>query len=61
LYPNVIDVPIDDFSTPLQLLAQRIEFEDPVSGTRHEFVSRRQLWVSSVRRPDGCAADRRQL
>lgn len=43
LYPNVIDVAADDFSTPLQLLAQRIEFDDPLSGTRREFVSSRRL------------------
>jgi tRNA pseudouridine32 synthase/23S rRNA pseudouridine746 synthase len=43
LYPIVIDVPNDDFSTPLHLLAQRIGFEDPLSGVRREFVSRRQL------------------
>jgi tRNA pseudouridine32 synthase/23S rRNA pseudouridine746 synthase len=43
LYPSVIDVSDDDFSTPLQLLAQRIGFEDPVSEVRREFVSRRQL------------------
>ncbi|MGH3523392.1 MAG: pseudouridine synthase [Mycobacterium sp.] len=43
LYPNVIDVAPGDFSTPLRLLAQRIDFEDPVSGARREFVSRRQL------------------
>ena len=36
LYPNVIDVAADDFSTPLQLLAQRIEFDDPLSGTRRD-------------------------
>ncbi len=41
LYPNVIDVAADDFSTPLRLLAQRIEFDDPVTGVRREFVSRR--------------------
>ncbi|WP_152531570.1 pseudouridine synthase [Mycobacterium sp. UM_CSW] len=41
LYPNVIDVAPDDFSTPLRLLAQRIEFDDPRSGVRREFVSRR--------------------
>ena len=41
LYPNVIDVAADDFSTPLQLLAQRIEFDDPVTGLRRRFVSRR--------------------
>ena len=43
LYPNIIDVPADDFSTPLQLLAQRIEFDDPGTGVRREFVSRRAL------------------
>lgn len=43
LYPNVIDVRADDFSTPLQLLAQRIEFDDPTTGSRREFVSRRTL------------------
>lgn len=44
LYPKVIDVPADDFSTPLRLLAQRIEFEDPRSGGLREFVSGRQLY-----------------
>jgi tRNA pseudouridine32 synthase / 23S rRNA pseudouridine746 synthase len=43
LYPNVIDVPADDFSQPLHLLAHSIEFEDPVSGRQRELVSRRQL------------------
>ena len=43
LYPNVIDVAADDFSTPLQLLAQRIEFDDPLTGKRREFASRRRL------------------
>jgi len=42
-YPEVVDVPRDDFSRPLQLLAQSLEFEDPVSGDRREFVSRRTL------------------
>ena len=41
LYPNIIDVPADDFSTPLRLLAQRIEFDDPFTGFRREFISRR--------------------
>jgi tRNA pseudouridine32 synthase/23S rRNA pseudouridine746 synthase len=43
LYPNVVDVAVDDFSTPLQLLAQCIEFDDPVSGARRRFVSSRRL------------------
>lgn len=41
LYPNIVDVAADDFSTPLRLLAQRIEFTDPLTGVRREFVSRR--------------------
>ena len=41
LYPEVIDVPASDFSTPLRLLAQRLEFDDPVTGARREFVSGR--------------------
>jgi tRNA pseudouridine32 synthase/23S rRNA pseudouridine746 synthase len=43
LYPNVVDVAADDFSTPLQLLEQCIEFDDPVSGARRRFVSSRRL------------------
>jgi tRNA pseudouridine32 synthase/23S rRNA pseudouridine746 synthase len=43
LYPDAYDVAADDFNTPLRLLAQRIEFTDPVTGLRREFVSRRTL------------------
>jgi tRNA pseudouridine32 synthase/23S rRNA pseudouridine746 synthase len=43
LYPNIIDVAPDDFSAPLQLLAQRLEFDDPVTGRPCEFVSGRTL------------------
>jgi len=43
LYPNVIDVPADDFDAPPRLLAQRIEFDDPVTGLRRGFASRRTL------------------
>jgi tRNA pseudouridine32 synthase/23S rRNA pseudouridine746 synthase len=43
LYPNVIPVDDYDFSTPLQLLAQRIEFVDPLTGSHREFVSTRKL------------------
>ncbi|MCV7426593.1 pseudouridine synthase [Mycobacterium montefiorense] len=43
LYPNIIDVPAGDFSTPLRLLAQRLEFDDPLAGSRREFVSRREI------------------
>lgn len=43
LYPSVIDVPADDFSRPLHLLAHSMEFDDPVNRRRREFVSRRTL------------------
>jgi tRNA pseudouridine32 synthase/23S rRNA pseudouridine746 synthase len=55
LYPNVVEVAADDFSTPLQLLAQRLEFDDPLSGARREFVSRRRLPAS----PRSAALDAR--
>lgn len=43
LYPNIIDVAADDFSTPLQLLAQALEFDDPLTGAPRRFVSDRTL------------------
>ncbi|MFE0513724.1 pseudouridine synthase [Streptomyces sp. NPDC058964] len=49
LYPGVTDpVPADDFQRPLQLLARKLEFSDPVTGTEHRFTSARALeaWSS---------------
>ena len=43
LYPTVIDVPADDFSTPLRLLARSLEFRDPLSGELRRFVSERSV------------------
>lgn len=43
LYPRVLDVAADDFTRPLQLLAQRMEFDDPLTGTPRRFVSGRGL------------------
>ena len=43
LYPEVLDAPPGDFSTPLRLLAQRVAFDDPLTGVRREFVSRRTV------------------
>lgn len=43
LYPTVLDVAAGDFSTPLQLLAHRLAFTDPVTGVEREFVSERTL------------------
>jgi tRNA pseudouridine32 synthase/23S rRNA pseudouridine746 synthase len=53
LYPDVIDVAPDDFSRPLQLLAHTLEFDDPISGCRCEFVSRRTLGPVSAVVNDG--------
>ncbi|MFE8945648.1 RluA family pseudouridine synthase [Streptomyces sp. NPDC007856] len=49
LYPEVTaPVPAGDFRRPLQLLARRLEFTDPVTGAEHTFVSGRalQAWES---------------
>ncbi|MFJ9817206.1 RluA family pseudouridine synthase [Streptomyces sp. NPDC101151] len=44
LYPEVTaPVPDGDFRRPLQLLARRLEFTDPVTGAEHTFVSGRTL------------------
>ncbi|MGE2737665.1 pseudouridine synthase [Mycolicibacterium vaccae] len=43
LYPTVADVPADDFSTPLHLLAHELAFEDPLTGEPRRFRSARQL------------------
>ncbi|MEV5844516.1 RluA family pseudouridine synthase [Streptomyces sp. NPDC051985] len=49
LYPVVTGpVPDGDFRRPLQLLARRLEFTDPVTGVEHRLVSGRTLraWES---------------
>ncbi len=43
LYPEVNDAPEGDFSNPLQLLARSLAFDDPRTGERRTFESRRQL------------------
>jgi tRNA pseudouridine32 synthase / 23S rRNA pseudouridine746 synthase len=43
LYPTLQAEGPDDFTRPLQLLARRLAFEDPLSGGRVEVESRRQL------------------
>ncbi len=42
-YPRLLDVPHDDYSTPLQLLAASVAFTDPITGRQREFHSRRRL------------------
>ncbi|GGW49773.1 pseudouridylate synthase [Streptomyces lucensis JCM 4490] len=49
LYPEVTaPAPPGDFRRPLQLLARRLEFTDPVTGLEHTFVTARVLgaWSS---------------
>ena len=43
LYPAVRQCDPGDFSRPLRLLAHRLEFDDPITGRRHCFVSGRTL------------------
>jgi tRNA pseudouridine32 synthase/23S rRNA pseudouridine746 synthase len=49
LYPDVVEVSVDDFSRPLQLLASELEFTDPVDGTVRRFVSARELPLAQRR------------
>ncbi len=42
-YPTLLDTDRQDYSDPLQLLAKRIEFVDPLSGGHRRFDSRRSL------------------
>jgi tRNA pseudouridine32 synthase/23S rRNA pseudouridine746 synthase len=43
LYPDVLDVEVDDVSRPLQLLAGELAFTDPVDGSPRLFRSVRRL------------------
>lgn len=43
-YPEVRETRLDDFSQPLQLLAKRLAFTDPLSGEEKVFESRQTLW-----------------
>ena len=42
-YPEVLNVNIDDFSTPLQLIARELSFTDPIDGAGRSFTSEREL------------------
>jgi tRNA pseudouridine32 synthase/23S rRNA pseudouridine746 synthase len=42
-YPVALPCKGDDFSAPLQLLARRIAFEDPLTGEARSFASAREL------------------
>lgn len=46
-YPELRDEADDDYSRPLQLLARALEFDDPLSGERRRFESRRALQAAT--------------
>ncbi len=48
LYPVVQDVAIDNFETPLQLLASEVQFDDPLSHESRHFVSVRRLPLAAL-------------
>ncbi|WP_091292789.1 RluA family pseudouridine synthase [Amycolatopsis xylanica] len=51
-YPVLHETPLDDFSSPLQLLAKTLEFTDPLTGEPRRFESRAALsaWPVSASR-----------
>lgn len=56
LYPEVLDVDIDDFTTPLELVARTLSFPDPISGQPRTFTSAiGHTWPDGTERtwPDG--------
>jgi tRNA pseudouridine32 synthase / 23S rRNA pseudouridine746 synthase len=40
LYPAILDVEADDFTTPLQLVARRLRFTDPIDQAPRDYISR---------------------
>ena len=43
LYPTLVEVEPDDFSQPLQLIARRLQFKDPIDGSLRDYSSTRPL------------------
>ncbi|GAA1178351.1 pseudouridine synthase [Ornithinimicrobium humiphilum] len=57
LYPVLREVAVDDWSTPLQLLAREVSFTDPVSGEPRRITSPRSLPIP----PEGDAWPRQAV
>ncbi|MFT3888614.1 MAG: pseudouridine synthase [Arachnia sp.] len=55
LYPVITETEVDDFRTPLRLLAHRLAFADPVDGTPRSFTSSRTLDWPQAAPPDEVA------
>lgn len=50
LYPTVLDVTADDFTVPLQLVARRLAFTDPIDQTPRDYTSAFALeWPEAAR------------
>lgn len=45
-YPELLPKQEDDFDNPLQLIARRVQFTDPVSGRAMDFESKRKLLLT---------------
>ena len=48
LYPADLNRDLDDFTDPLQLLAARLEFVDPIDGSARQFDSSRHLHLPTT-------------
>ena len=44
-YPRIIERAYDDFSQPLELVARRLSFTDPITHEPREFVSQVPLGI----------------
>ena len=49
-YPDLVDVPLGDHTRPLQLLARRLAFADPIDDTERVITSARELthWTGTT-------------
>ena len=57
-YPVVAEAAPGDYRKPMQLLAQKLEFVDPLSGRAQSFESLRTLrWPPILTAPESCTAE----
>ena len=52
-YPRLMDIPPYDYSTPLQLIARSVTFDDPFTGQQRRFQSRRTFATWPTAAADG--------
>ena len=56
IYPTLLPEGPPDYRHPLQLLAKKLSFTDPLSGELREFESQRSLWADAEAAPAGGAS-----